>query len=80
MTPKEKCDVLQFLAQIHRSQFDERRKHEWKVVFTILTFYVLVAAASIKGEFQKPLYAGYVFYSLAVVSSVFLAFLHRETT
>lgn len=77
MTPKEKCDALQFLARIHRSQFDERRKHEWKVVFTILTFFVLVAAAGVKGEFQKPLLAGYVFYSLAAISSLFLAFVHH---
>src|ERR1043166_5448868 len=35
-------DILKHLSSIHRSQFDIRQKLEWKVIFTALTFYVLV--------------------------------------
>lgn len=43
--PKEKLECLKFISQIHRSQFTQRTKYEWKIVLTTLTFYVLSVVA-----------------------------------
>jgi hypothetical protein len=37
-----RVETLRYLSNIHRSQIDVRQKLEWRVVFTALTFYVLV--------------------------------------
>src|SRR5215831_9194487 len=41
----ERIDVLKHLSSIHRSQLDEHQKLEWRVIFTALSFYVLVPVA-----------------------------------
>ena len=45
MDRKDKIDALKFLSETHRSQFNERRKYEWNIIFTTLTFYVLCVPA-----------------------------------
>ncbi len=57
MEREQKIAGLKFLAQIHRQQLDERRKYEWKVVFTSLTFCVLTAAAMLEGDVQLQLWS-----------------------
>ena len=42
-----KLDALKHLSETHRVQHNERRKHEWKIVITVLTFYVLAVWARI---------------------------------
>jgi hypothetical protein len=41
----ERIDILKHLSSIHRSQFDIRQKLEWRIIFTALSFYVLVPVA-----------------------------------
>jgi len=47
---REKLEYLKFISQIHRSQFTERTKYEWKIVSTTLTFYVLSVVAVYSGR------------------------------
>ena len=45
---------LRHLSSIHRQEFTERRKIEWKVIFGVLSFYVLVVGARYAGHFIVP--------------------------
>ncbi|MCK4830221.1 hypothetical protein KA005_81640, partial [bacterium] len=82
MEAKDKLGSLRSLAQIHRGQFDERHRYEWKIIFTILSFYVLSAALSCKKGTALPTGTWFhwtvwiSFITLAALSSVFLAFIH----
>jgi hypothetical protein len=78
MESKEKLESFRFLAQLHRSQFDERRKYEWKIIFTILSFYVLAAALRLQNNLiMPPAWLVWVsFILLALLSSLFLALTH----
>ena len=75
---KEKLESFLFLAQIHRKQFDERRRYEWKIIFTLLSFYVLAALFTLQDKVNPP--SAWIvwlcFLILAIISSLFLAFLH----
>lgn len=48
MDAKEKAELLRFLSETHRDQLVDRRKYEWKIIFTVLTFYVLVPATRLE--------------------------------
>lgn len=82
MEEKEKLDCLKFIAQIHRSQFDERRRIEWRIVFTTLTFYVLIVAAKYGGDYTLPSGSGYkcmvriLLTGLLLIAAVFLGYVH----
>lgn len=81
---KDKLKALKFIAQQHRAQFDERRRYEWKVVFTSFTFYVLCVTGIYGGmvtlpsgrEFKLGIFI--MFLSLATIDSIFLASLHKS--
>lgn len=82
MNPEDKLEWLRYLSQIHRSQFDERRKYEWKAFLTLLTFYVLCAASKLSGKVPIPhsavvtyFFFG-VFVLVAYVAMLYLADLH----
>ncbi len=83
METKDKTELLKFISETHRREFNERRKHEIKIVFAVLTFYVLAAAsrfttefpANLDNWFEKILWC--VFILLAIISSVFLWFVHN---
>lgn len=78
----EKLEANKFISQVHRSQVDERRKYEWKIVFTSLTFYVLCVAAKYKDGVIFPngskfkLIVWLIFLLLAFFVSLFLFYLH----
>ncbi len=82
MDLKDKLECLKFISQVHRSQFDERRRYEWKIVFTSLSFYALCVAAIYGGKitltssWQFKLVIWVMFLVLAVVIATFLASLH----
>lgn len=82
MTPAERIDILKFLAQIHRSQFDERRRYEWQALITTLTFYVLLPSAKYTAKVSTPdttefkILVAVFFLLLAVTSIMFLAYVH----
>ena len=69
---------LQFLSSTHRSLHDQRRKVEFKVLFTTLTFYIAVSGASLTGKAALPsspsfrLLVWLVFLIVAGISSVYL--------
>jgi hypothetical protein len=54
LTISEKVDVLKHISQIHRQQFDERRKYEWKAFYTTLTLYVLIAVSKFDNDLNVP--------------------------
>lgn len=35
----EKIEILKWISQIHRGQFDERRHYEWRIIFAVLGIY-----------------------------------------
>jgi hypothetical protein len=69
---------LKYLAASHRSQFDERRRIEWRVIFAALSFYVgttsAVLAKGIKVPVNKLSICGYLL--VAVLTASYLAFIH----
>ena len=83
MNLNHKLECLKFISQVHRSQFNERRKYEWKIVLTTLSFYVFCVAAVYGGNFTLPnswIFKGAVwiiFIPLAAIASGFLRLLHR---
>ena len=46
-TPEKRIEYCKFISSTFRASFNERRKHEFKILFTVLTFYVLSASAAI---------------------------------
>jgi hypothetical protein len=85
----EKCsaglaggDTLQFISKTHRREFDRRRRYEWRTLITTLTFYVLAAAAVLKGDAPPPHNCEQVIFVigtaciLAVISIIYLHYIH----
>ncbi len=80
MEIKDKIESLKYLSQIHRQQFDERRKYEWKIIFTVLTFYVLCVSAVYVQKITIKSYEWLIwlfFIILAGAVSEFLRCLHK---
>jgi len=40
MEQNDQLDALKFLSETHRSLHEKRQKHEWKIIFSVLTFFV----------------------------------------
>ena len=60
-------DGLKHMSQIHRSQFDERRRTEWKIVFTILAFYIGIIVARINGVKLPNIWLVFVVWIFLIV-------------
>lgn len=79
MTEEEKLKCLRYLSEVHRDQFNERRKYEWKAFLTLLIFYVLCVATKYAGETNLPdgqLFSTsvwVVFIGIAILTVLFLA-------
>lgn len=79
MNPEEKLKCLRYLSELHRGQFNERRKYEWKSFITLLTFYVLCVATKYAGKSNfpdGPLFrtsVWVVFIGIAILTVLFLA-------
>lgn len=84
--PKEKLECLKFISQIHRSQFTERSKHEWKIVFSSLSFYVLFVVAVYSGQITPTIQESEIltsivpgmFLALATVIAIYLGYVHMS--
>lgn len=76
-------ELLQGISDTHRSQFNERRKYEWKVLVATFGIYAAVTAAKFTGGVILPtetwfyLLAWFLSGSLATISSVYLSYIHR---
>lgn len=81
-------DGLKHISKIHRSQFDERRKTEWKLVFAIIAFYFGIITTNISNNFltdntnpvinhslQTTIF--YVFFIITLLSILYLLFIHK---
>jgi hypothetical protein len=55
--------LIQGISETHRSQFDERRNYEWKVLITNLGVYAVVLGAKFTGDITLPDFP--MFYILA---------------
>ncbi|MBZ9571754.1 hypothetical protein KJA15_00210 [Patescibacteria group bacterium] len=77
-----KIDCLKHLSKIHRSQFDERRKIEWKLIFAILVFYFGIITAKItstnKVVITSPLKVliSSFFFIIAAFAICYLTYFH----
>jgi hypothetical protein len=90
LTDSEKLDALKYLSETHRKEFHERRKYEWKLLFTVLAFYVFVVIAILKEEFKilsiiegnsivttiSVYFVFILFLSLAFIASKFIYGIH----
>jgi hypothetical protein len=50
-----KTDILKSLADSHRSQFDQRRTIEWRIIFATLGFYRGTTAAVLAKDISLPI-------------------------
>ena len=81
MTEGEKINALKHLSDIHRDQFNERRRYEWKAFLTLLTFYVLCVAGKYGTTNNFPdidntvfkILVVLVFIGVGILTSLFLA-------
>ena len=88
ITIQEKLEFLKYLSQTHRQQFDERRRYEIKIVFSIITFYILtVSAIYTKGiniELIKYRFNTIIFVAIAIalvidiIAIIFMGKIHRS--
>lgn len=72
-------DGLKHISQVHRSQFDERRKTEWKIVFTVLAFYFGIITAKITNSIdtsQNKLGVTIVIFFIAFITIFYLRRIH----
>ncbi len=76
-------DILKTVSSIHRSQFDQRRSYEWRVIFAVLGVYAASVSAGFIGPKALPQTTTFrwlvwlLFLVLAAISSVYLYFLHK---
>jgi hypothetical protein len=81
MENKEKIDSLKFMSETHRREFIERRRFEWKIFFTVLTFYVLAGYTRFTEKFPEELPPWFIyvvwacFILLAIFSAIILWFI-----
>jgi hypothetical protein len=71
----ERIDTLKHLSTIHRGQFDIRQKLEWRVIFTALTFYIVIPVGVNTYKIRLPTEWCWVLYS--VFTLIILSFLWR---
>jgi len=78
MDTPQALDFCKFISETNRKAFHERKQHEWRVVFSVLTFYVLAAALKVKGGIKLPpaLWIWLAHGSVAFITIVFLKFIH----
>jgi len=83
MQNSEKIEPLRFMSETHRREVNERRRYEVKIVLTVLTFYVLAGSSRFTEYFPDNLPRWFkviiwgAFIILAIVSSIFLWFVHN---
>lgn len=81
LTTKDKMDGLLQLAKIHRDQFDERRRTEWKFVFVVLAFYFSLITAKLTKKIDSNVFQSdgiiFVIFGISIVTCIYIAFIHN---
>ena len=83
MSENSKFEMLQFLSQTHRALHEKRQQYEWRIIFTVLSFYVLSVAAVFNKNNSQPDFelfnaaVWFLFLCLATFSAGFLWCIHR---
>lgn len=80
MDRQEMISALQFVSTTQRDAFDGRRRYEWRILFAVLSFDVLTVGAKMKLNLdlsEQSFFIWYAYIGLAVISSIFLSFIHR---
>jgi len=76
-------ESLKFISETHRSLHAKRQQYEWRIIFTVLSFYVLSVAAIFSKNTSTPdsqwfkLTVWIVFIILSLISSGFLWYVHN---
>ena len=76
-------ETLKYLSNAHRDLHAKRQQYEWRIIFTVLSFYVLSVAVSFSRNTSAPNYYWFkpsvwtVFLLLATISSGFLWYIHK---
>src|SRR5262245_61154363 len=73
----ERIDILKHLSSIHRSQVDMRQQLEWRVIFTALSFYVLVPVAIASKQISLQNNRWFILLLYLLFTSCILFFLGR---
>ena len=83
MTNADKIEALKTIAEIHRNEFDQRRKYEWNAFFTTLGVFASGIIAKFSVGYKLPIniifnhLVSVCFFGLALISSIYLASVHR---
>src|SRR5262249_2600447 len=67
-------------STIHRGQFDIRQKLEWRVIFTALTFYIVIPVGVNANKIRLPTEWYWVLVLYSVFTLIILSFLWRIQT
>jgi len=76
-------ESLKFISETHRALHAKRQQYEWRIIFTVLSFYVLSVAAVYSKEATNPDFQWFksivwgVFITLSIISSIFLWYVHN---
>ena len=82
MGQNEQLDALRYLSETHRSLHERRQRYEWRIIFTVITFFVTSVGAVYSEKVRLP--KGWVitamiwvlFLAFAFVTVGFLHFIH----
>ena len=78
-------DFCKFISETNRNAFENRKRHEWRLLISVLTFYVLAIALKLQGQIRVPegwvsLAVPVAFVAAALLFVVFLFFTHAANT
>ncbi len=80
MDKDKQVEALKHLSQIHREQFQGRKRIEWRCFFTTISFFVFSAVAIYQGRINldkcQLFILFIVFICLAIITSKYLAHIH----
>ena len=72
---KDKFACWKFISETHRDLHEQRRKYEWKVFFTTITFYVLAVAASYNNKIVfSTFWMKFVVWIIFIISAFLVIF------
>ena len=74
-------DFCKFISQTHRTLFENRKSHEWRIFLSVMTFYSLTILYKLRNdnfEINGSFWACLIAYLvLNVISIVFFSLMHR---
>ncbi len=86
MNNSDRIEILNTIATIHRQQFDERRRYEWRVLFSTLGIFAALLVEKITGKLNNftecniQIIFSIISIVLITISSIYLCHIHRANS